>query len=121
MANESVAPDLMDDDELAALADFGPAIDDETMERMEKSAQGIGIPRRLTLVAMARDAETLSKLSIESPEAFGAMLADIETFRDHAKALHETAESAVLRMQIIGFPQRVRSAACIGRSRRDGG
>lgn len=100
MANESVTSDDLNEAEMEALANFGPAIDDEEMERMEKGAQGAGVSRRLTLVAMARDADTLSKFSIESPEAFGEHLAYVESFRDHAKALLEVAEAALLRMQI---------------------
>lgn len=100
MATESVSPTPMSDEELAKFADFGPVIDDEMLERMEKGAKGIGIARRLTLVAMARDADTLSKLSIESPEAFGEMLAEVERFRDHTNALHETAKAAICRMQV---------------------
>ena len=99
MASESVTKEFSDA-ELDAMSSFGPAIDDETMERMEMGAQGAGIPRRLTLIAMARGADELSRISIEKPEAFGEMLTDIEIFRDHAKALFETAEAAVFRMKI---------------------
>jgi len=99
MASESVTKQLSDED-MDAMANFCPAIDDETMGRMEDGAQGIGVSRRLTLFAMARGADDLSRLSIEEPQVFGAMLADIETFRDHAKALHETADAAIFRMKI---------------------
>ena len=85
-----------------AIANFGPAIDDEAMERMEKmaSSQAVGQGRRCALIAMARDADTLSNLSIESPDAFAEMLGAIEDFRDHAKRLFDAAEAAAMRMKI---------------------
>ena len=50
---------------------FNAAMDDATMERIEKAAQaqGTGQQRRCALVAMARDSGTLLRLAKESPEA----------------------------------------------------
>lgn len=100
MARRKVAREKFTDAELDAMANFGPAITDDDMHRMEEGAQGFGIERRLTLIALARDANTLSQMSLDDPESFAEMLGGIESFRDHAKALLHGAEHAVLRMKI---------------------
>lgn len=94
--------DALTDEQMEEFANFKAAIDDETVETMEKAAQGknIGIARRLSLVALARDAETLTNLSLDDPHAFEEMKGMIEMFENHAKGLHEAAQAAVLRMAI---------------------
>ena len=81
---------------------FGPAIDDETMRRMEEgaSSKGTGISRRIVLLVVCRSAEQLGQISLDEPECYSQMRGDVESFRDHAKALLEVAEAAVLRMKI---------------------
>ncbi len=92
----------LSDEELDALASFGPGISEDQVNQLEKSAttQERGQQRRLCLVACARSADDLSKLSMESPEAFGEMLECIEAFKEHAKGLAELSESAYVRMLI---------------------
>lgn len=95
-------PDEISEEELERLANFKAAIDDHTVEELERAAQsqGVGQGRRLALVAVARDADTITKLCEESPDAFGEMREMIECFREHAKGLLELAEAASLRMAI---------------------
>ncbi len=100
MASESVPPDGMTGAELEAAATFGPAFDDETMAKLETVAQGVGVSRRLALIAMARGADSLGKMHVEQPDAFREMRERIEDFRAHAQGLHELAEAAALRMVI---------------------
>ena len=90
------------DEELDEVANFAPAFDDELMEKMESAASSKerGQQRRLCLLACARSAEDLSKLSIEEPEAFDEMLELVEMFKVHAKGLYEMAEAADARMKI---------------------
>lgn len=89
-----------DDLDLDALANFGPAIDRETVEIAEKNAssQERGQQRRLCLTACSSSADVLSNLSIESPEAFTEMIECIEEFAEHTKWLHEMATAAQARM-----------------------
>ena len=91
-----------DEIDLDALANFGPAIDDETVDILEKSAStpARGQQRRLCLIACSRSADVLSNLSIESPEAFTEMIECVEEYAEHAKGLHEMATAALLRMRI---------------------
>lgn len=81
---------------------FGPAIDDETMAKMEAGATSKerGLSRRYTLLVMARDAESLAKLSIDNPSAYAEMREAIDDFKSHAEALLEIAEAASFRMSI---------------------
>ncbi len=90
------------DEEFDELANFAPAFDDEVMEQLESAAsnKARGQQRRLCLLACARSADDLSKISVEIPEAFGEMLELVEMFKVHAKGLYEMAESACARMQI---------------------
>lgn len=94
--------DQLSDEDLDALASFGPSISDEQVDQLEKSAttQARGQQRRLCLVACSRSADDLTKLSMESPEAFGEMLECIEAFKEHTKGLAELSESAYVRMLI---------------------
>lgn len=94
--------DQLNEEELDALASFGPGISDEQVDQLEESATARerGQQRRLCLVACSRSADDLTKLSIESPEAFGEMLECIEAFKEHAMGLAELSESAYVRMRI---------------------
>lgn len=82
------------------LENFPAAIDAETMRKMEEGAQRAGVNRRLVLLALARDADALSRVSVEAPEAFGEMLEGVDSFLQHAKALHEAAEAAAFRLRV---------------------
>lgn len=94
--------DQLSEEELDALANFGPCISDEQVEQLEKSAttHERGQQRRLCLVACSCSADKLTELSTESPEAFGEMLECIEAFKEHSKGLAELAEAAYFRMRI---------------------
>lgn len=96
-----MATKTLTDKQLKKLIDV-PVIDRETMERMESGASSNdrGIERRITLAAMASDIKKLAKFSIEKPEEFDYMREMIESFKNHAHALLEVAESASLRMKI---------------------
>lgn len=98
--HHSIQPE--DDRILDELANFGPVFDEGTMYRLEEAAASKerGQQRRLCLAACSRPADMLSKISIESPEAFQDMLEMVEAFAEHAKGLSELAETALLRMQI---------------------
>ena len=102
MADQDTNRENMSDAELDELANFGPAIDDEDVYKMERAAssKGIGQARRCTLLAMARDADCFSKMSLEVPQAYGEMREAIERFREHAQGLLEIAESACMRMAV---------------------
>lgn len=82
---------------------FGAAMDDATMERIEKAAhaQGTGQQRRCALVAMARDSATLLSLAKESPEAFDEFANMILDFHAFAKAQMEIAEAAFARIAVV--------------------
>lgn len=84
------------------LPDFGPAIDDATMKQMERGAASNerGQQRRLVLVTMARDKDVLVKFAKDEPESFAEVAEMIESFKDHAKALLDVAESALDRMAV---------------------
>lgn len=83
---------------------FGPAINEATMRSMEQGAtsKDRGIARRLVLLAMSRDAESLEKLSVDDPVGYGAMRDAINDFEDHAQALLDVAKAASFRMNIAG-------------------
>ncbi len=100
MATEVATPPGWTDAGCEVMADFGPAIDDDAVGRIEVDAQRSSISRRLALLAMSRDAGVLSRLSMDSPGAFTEMIDSIESFRDHAKAIAEMAEAAWIRMKI---------------------
>lgn len=82
--------------------EFDKAIDDATMAEMEQGATSKerGLARRYALLAMARDAKMLAKLSLDNPEAYGEMRDAVEDFKVHAQALLDVAEAASLRMSI---------------------
>lgn len=90
------------EEDLAELSNFRAAIDDKTAEELERVAQckSVGQGRRLALVAVARNAETLRRICEEEPEAFGEMREAIERFRTHAKGVLDIAEAACARMEI---------------------
>ena len=90
------------DDELDQIANFPPAISDEQMMEMDKVAgsDSVGLKRRLCLIACARSAEVITKLSIEEPDAFTEMIESIEAFKTHVEGLAEIAETASIRMKI---------------------
>ncbi len=104
MASETVKQDEYTDAELLEMASFPAMLTDEEMERIESAASDSdwGIARRLVLLALARDAEMLSSLSVESPDAFDEMLGHVEEFRTHVHNLQELADSALLRLRIAG-------------------
>jgi hypothetical protein len=56
--------------------------------------------RKAVLVVLAKDADTLSKWSIEAPEVYADIMRSIDGFREHAKGLLSFAECALLRLQI---------------------
>ena len=87
------------------LEGFGPAIDEATMHEMEKGAASDdrGITRRLALLAMVRSAEQLGKMSLDEPKTYAQIREHVESFKDHAQALLEVANAAVLRMKICDF------------------
>lgn len=89
-------------DEADALANFGPAFTDAQMERLEVAASSParGQQRRVMLAVCATDADRLSKVSLEEPEAFGEMRELVEVFARHARALASCAEAAALRCAI---------------------
>jgi hypothetical protein len=93
--SEKISPESDDETE-----GFGAAIDEATMGAMEAAASSKdrGLERRLVLVALSRDSETLAKLSIDSPDAFGSMREAVERFKGHASALLEATEAASVRM-----------------------
>jgi hypothetical protein len=82
---------------------FEAAIDDETVERMEKNAQSKarGQQRRCALVATARDSQTLLKLANESPEAFEEMAGMVLDYREFVKAQLDLADAAVARIILV--------------------
>lgn len=82
---------------------FSAAMDDTTMERIEKAAQaqGTGQQRRCALVAMARDSNALLKLAKESPEAFDEFANMVLDFHDFAKAQMAIAEAAFARIAVV--------------------
>lgn len=82
---------------------FDAAIDDVTLEQIEKTAQaqGTGQQRRCALVAVARDSQTLMKLAKESPEAFDSFANMVLDFHDFAKAQMEIAEAAFARIAVV--------------------
>jgi hypothetical protein len=86
------------------VANFGPALDSDTIKQVEASAASRerGIQRRAVLVVLSSGADGLSKLSSESPDAFRETLECAEAFAEHTKALAEIAETAVLRLKIVG-------------------
>lgn len=90
------------DQDLEGFVNFAPAISDEEMKRLDHAAstKERGVQRRLCLVACARSADDLSKLSTEEPKAFDEMLGCIEAFKEHAKGLAEISETAYLRMMM---------------------
>jgi hypothetical protein len=79
-----------------------PAIDDETMTRMEAAAasQARGQQRRVCLIALARGLDVHEKFSIEEPDAYGEMLDLAEAYLTHTKALVDVAEMAVYRLKL---------------------
>jgi len=89
-------------EELVEAANFKPSFSDETMKEIEQVASGnnVGLIRRYALVACARSADDLSKVSMEQPEAYTEMMEGIETFKDHAKGLLDVAEAASVRIKI---------------------
>jgi len=97
-----MAKEHFTDEEIDEFANFAPAFDDEVMEQLESAASSKERrqQRRLCLLACARSADDLSKISIEEPEAFGEMLDLVEIFKVHAKGLYEMAQSADARMKI---------------------
>lgn len=101
MATENVN-ELAEEKALDDMANFGAQFDDGEMERLEAHAggQGIGQARRMTLVALARDADMLSNLSLSAPDAFGAMRDAVDDFAEHAKHLLEAATAAQIRLTI---------------------
>lgn len=82
------------------LASIGPAITQEQVESMEAAAttQARGIQRRICLIACAKSAEELRKISIESPGAFEDMFNSIEAFKAHSEGLVAVASAAQMRM-----------------------
>lgn len=82
------------------VARFGQAIDTQTVERMEEgaSSNNVGQIRRMTLVVMHSDSDTLIKIAKESPEVFEEMGNAVLDFREHAKALLEVADAASVRI-----------------------
>ncbi|ARB47201.1 MULTISPECIES: hypothetical protein [Gammaproteobacteria] len=82
---------------------FEPNIRDHTMQELERVAggNGIGTQRRLCLIALARDSETLRRLKTEEPEAFSDMEKAVFGFREHAEALLEVANAACVRIELI--------------------
>ncbi|MEO5561363.1 MAG: hypothetical protein ABIR10_16965 [Dokdonella sp.] len=90
----------MTDEEMMEIADFGPAIDEKQMQKLEQIAQEVGVIRRLTLLACARSADALSKISLESPAVYGELRDSVDAFKKHAAGLLDLAESASFRMAI---------------------
>jgi hypothetical protein len=82
---------------------FDAAIDDATMERMEKGAQAQarGQQRRCALLATARDSATLLKLAKESPAAYEDFAGMVLDFHEFAKAEMAIAEAAFARIALI--------------------
>lgn len=87
---------------IKSINNFKPLFSDTDMQQMDAAAsdQETGISRRLSLLACARSAETLTELCSENNKAFIEMLNSIEAFRDHTKALLEMSETALLRMMV---------------------
>tara|TARA_R110002073_G_scaffold287129_2_gene451838 strand:- start:8398 stop:8745 length:348 start_codon:yes stop_codon:yes gene_type:complete len=88
--------------ELNEMANFKADIDDATMMELEEAAsnQCRQQQRRLVLLAVSRDADFLSQLSIDEPEAYGEMLESAKYFLEHTKGLLSISESAVFRLEI---------------------
>jgi hypothetical protein len=84
--------------------DFGAAIDDATMYRMEKgaSSQARGQERRCALLAIARDRATLMNLACTEPAAFKEFASAVKSFKVFATAQLEVAEAAVARVEFVG-------------------
>ncbi|TAL89584.1 MAG: hypothetical protein EPN46_02405 [Candidimonas sp.] len=87
---------------LAELANFGPIINDEEVERIENIAtsQGIGQGRRLVLINLSRGADTISNISITAPGAFAEIIEVMEDYQRHVKHLSEMVDAAMLRVRI---------------------
>ena len=82
-------------------------IDDATMYQIEKNASSKerSQARRMMLVALARDLDQLSDISINYPEEYEAMIEAIKDYKEHVAGLLEASEDAVLRMEIADCRQ----------------
>lgn len=92
----------MTDQQAEELLSFGPAIDDATVEELERIAASkeLGQQRRCALLVYSRSCEDLSGLAVEAPEAFKEMQEFIEAFSEHAAGLKEVADSALIRIKL---------------------
>jgi FtsZ-interacting cell division protein YlmF len=90
------------EEQIVKICNFGPAISDDEMRKIEGMAGGnsVGIKRRLVLAACARTADVLSEMAVATPEAFKEMQEAIDAFKEHIKGLLEFADAAQIRMII---------------------
>jgi hypothetical protein len=81
-------------------AAFGVEIDDETMVQLEEAAasNSRGQQRRIVLLALARDSDNLTNISIQAPDVYKEMLELSEIYLEHAKALVSITEKAIYRL-----------------------
>jgi len=84
------------------MTDFDAMMDDATMEQVEAVAAGqeMGIQRRLSLVACARDADTLRKLA-DNAEMHRRMLGSVQAWKAHCSRLLALAEAAEARLLAV--------------------
>ena len=82
---------------------FDAAMDDATVEQIEKGAQakGTGQQRRCALMAVSRDSQTLLKMATEAPEAFDEFANAVLGYHEYIKAQMEIASAAVARIAIV--------------------
>lgn len=100
--SKSTGSKKLTDKQAKELTSFGAAIDDATVRSLDRiaSSPAVGINRRLSLLALSRDAATLAKIRSEAPEAFKEMLECVASFEAHAKGVYECAQSAHVRLML---------------------
>lgn len=107
--NANNSDDYTEEDQrlMDQMANFGPSISDQMVEQLERNAAAPerGQQRRVALLVLARDADTLSKLSVEEPDAYDELLAMVEAFEEHTKGLSEAATAAHLRLKLADCRQ----------------
>lgn len=90
----------MSNAEIEELANFGPAIDGATVEKMEVSAQSYGVGRRVAFVVLSKSADDLTGISRTEPETYDHMRKIVDDFAEHVKGLTEAVEAAKVRLHI---------------------
>lgn len=88
---------------------FDADIDDKTMMQLEEAAASSsrGQQRRIVLLALARDSDNLTNISMQEPNLYEEMIEMSEIYLEHAKALVSITEKAISRLKIANSKERV--------------